>query len=1091
MKSDRPMPLAQLNDAYPLSPMQQGMLFHSTFAPRPGVDVEQLLITLPEPLKLAAFERAWRWAAQRHAILRTSFHREESGQPRQVVNAEVSPQIVWHDWRAARPAERERQWEELLAADRARGFAPDQAPLWRVAVAQTGDHEHRVVFTFHHLLLDGRGLAILLAEVFAASDTFRIGGEPAVAPPVDYRHYIDWLQTLDWGDAEIFWRRVLRGFGSPTPLPGAKSVSAAAPAELSVHRGRELTLPAARHATMKQFAHRHGLTLNTLIQGAWALLLGRYSGEDNVVFGAVRACRHTTVENAESIVGLLINTVPVRVALPPTQSAVVWLQALREFWTALRPYENTPLTELQGWTDVPRGTPLFESIVNYQEPSWDQALRAQGGVWRRRRFGIRSQPSYPLALDAVGGDELSLRLLYDPLRFDDETVGRMLGHLVTLLHGFTEHPEAPISALPLLTPAERHRILLEWNRTEADCDEILCVHHLFEKQAARTPDAVAVVDQRRHVTYRDLNLQANTLARRLLLLGVGPEVCVGVCLPRSVDFVVSLLAVLKTGGAYVPLDPEYPAERQALMLKDAQAPVLITQSRLAGVFAAGPSRIVSVDDVLAFSSPPETVVATTALSSPDHLAYVIYTSGSTGTPKGVAIQHRSLVNLIAWHQRTYQITAHDRATQIASPAFDASGWEIWPYLTAGASVHIPPDEIRADPAQLALWLANRQITLCFLPTPLAEATMDVAWPADTALRAILTGGDRLRRWPGEKLPCMLVNHYGPTETTVVATRLPVATASKHLAAPPIGAPIANTQAYVLDPHRQPLPVGVPGELYLGGLGLARGYHHQPEFTREKFVPHPFQPGARLYRTGDLVRWHADGQLEFLGRLDQQVKIRGHRIEPAEIESVLQTHRAVQECLVAAHDDGTGQIHLVAYFQTEADQDPPAPRELAQLLRGRLPSHMVPAAFVHVTRWPLTANGKVDRARLPRPDKLGRDSAPPFAAPASETEKIISRIWGEVLGRGGIGAQDDFFALGGQSLRAAQVISRLNSEFQSTLSVRSLFEHPTVGALARALEQKSGRPKARRTAGGIVRLRRRPYRPAAAGTPKPVRAAPKN
>ena len=1050
--------------------MQQGMLFHSLCARQPGVDVEQLLITLPEALKTDPFERAWRWAAQRHAILRTVFHWEEADQPFQAVHAGVEPELVWHDWRALAPADRERRWEELLSADRRRGFDLRTPPLWRLAVVQVKPREYRLVFTFHHLLLDGRALVVLLTEVFEAYATLAKGGEPAAPPPAPYRDYIIWLQTHDWHESELYWRRVLRGVMAPTALPGSATAAGTQAAVVTVHREQEIVLSTERTDALRGLAQHHGLTLNTLVLGAWALLLGRYSGENNVLFGAVRACRHTTVENAESMVGLLINTLPLRVMLPPGQPAIVWLQILREQWVALRPYENTPLAELQGWTEVPRGTPLFESIVNYQEPDWGTALQSLGGAWKRRGFGIRSQPNYPLALDAAGAATLALKILYDPSRFAEATVGRMLGHLSTLLQGMAANPLMPISQLPLLTAGERQRILTDWNGTPADYPDRSGVHHLFEAQAARTPDALAVTDHHRQLRYRDLNAQALQRARELHALGVGPDVCVGVCLPRSVNFVVSVLAVLKAGGAYVPLDPDGPDDRLVFMLADAKASVLVTQRQLAPKFAAASVRTILVDGSQRAHQPAASAPAVPVASSPDHLAYVIYTSGSTGTPKGVAIQHRSVCNLIAWHQRTYQVTPADRVTQLASPAFDASGWELWPYLAAGASVHIPPEAIRLDPQMLVHWLASRQITLAFLPTPMAEALMDTEWPEDIALRALLTGGDRLRRWPGDRLPCRLVNHYGPTECTVVATWMPVSPEAEGALSPLIGKPIDNTEAYVLDPQQQPLPAGVPGELYLGGVGLARGYQHHPELTREKFLPHPFKPGALLYRTGDLVRWLPDGNLEFLGRLDQQIKIRGHRIEPGEIEARLNAHPQVRESLVITREDGAGQTHLIAYLLPPPGEPAPAPRELATLLRTHLPAYMLPAAFVTVAGWPLTANGKVDHARLPAPDRLGYDSSPPFAPPKSKVEETVAQVWAEVLGRVEIGAHDDFFELGGHSLRAAQVISRLNSIFQTALSVRSLFDHSTVTSLAKAIEKQAGhRPL--RPAPALVRVDR--------------------
>ncbi|MDB6115770.1 MAG: amino acid adenylation domain protein [Lacunisphaera sp.] len=1041
---------AVAHPAYPLSPLQQGMLSHQSGHRANGVDLVQTVAILPEMLDAAAFELAWQWLAQRHAILRTAFRWDDPTLPPvQEVQPELALDFTWHDWRQLEADTVATQWAELLAADRARGFDLATAPLWRVTVVQEAERTHRVLFSFHHLLLDGRALVVLFQELFAALDRLQAGREPAAAPATPYRNYIDWFEAQDFSASIAYWREALAGFRTPTPLPAVANPSHGAASEDLGPRESELTLSAARTATLRTFAEAERVTLNTLVQGAWALLLSRCSGEDDVLFGAVRACRHGSVAGAENIVGLLINTVPVRVKVDSAARVGDWLRELRQQWVALRAHEHVPLSAVRPLTAVPADTPLFETIVSYQEPSWDAALTAQGGAWSHRKFEVHSGINHPLALDAAGGEALQLRISYDASRYTAAAIERMLGHLATLLAGMAAHPEHSLVELPMLSAGEKRQLLTGWNIFPTNAETELCVHHLFEQQAARDPSALAVADASHRLTYGELDRQAGRLARQLHRHGVGPNVFVGVCLDSSVELVVALLAVLKAGGAYVPLDPAYPEERLSFMVQDARMPVLLTRQKFAAIFAEELVEVILVDAPAA-STAPESPAAPLSLGSPDDLAYLIYTSGSTGLPKGVPIRHRNVTNLIAWHQRAYEVTPADRATQLASPAFDACVWELWPYLTAGASIHIPEADVRISPTRLVHWLAAQRITLCFLPTPLAEATLDEIWPADMPLRAVLTGGDRLRRWPGRQLPCVLANHYGPTESTVVATWAPVPAEADGHATPSIGRPVENTELYVLDRHQRPVPVGVPGELYLGGAQLADGYHQRPELTAEKFVADPFHrtPGRKLYRTGDLVRWREDGQLDYLGRLDQQVKIRGHRIEPGEIETVLNEHPAVRESLVIARNDAAGQPQLVAYLLARPGLTPPTAGLLAETLHRLLPAYMVPVSYVFLESWPLTPNGKVDRAALPAPDQSAREQQ--SIAPRAGLETTVAAIWSEVLGHARVGAYDDFFQLGGHSLRAAQVVSRLNAALNLSLSVRHLFEHSTVAGLAAAI-----------------------------------------
>ncbi len=579
----------------------------------------------------------------------------------------------------------------------------------------------------------------------------------------------------------------------------------------------------------------------------------------------------------------------------------------------------------------------------------------------------------------------------------------------------------------------------------------LFVPQLVSLQAVASPEALAVVAGKVTLTYQELEAQANQLARHLRGLGVGPEVRVGLCLDRSGLMVVGALGILKAGGAYLPLDPVYPPERLAFMLMDAQAPVVVTRQGLAERLPAGGWHVVSLDadgpEIERHSSEPLPGGVT-----PEDLAYVIYTSGSTGQPKGVEITHGSLLNLILWHQKTFEVTPADRATQQASPGFDASVWELWPYLTAGASVHLPDEVTRIAPELLRDWLLTQRITISFVPTPMAERLLVLEWPSKTPLRALLTGGDTLHHYPPHDLPFLLVNNYGPTECTVVATSGPVLPDARQ-DAPPIGRAIANTQVYILDEELRQVSPGTPGELCIGGLGLARGYLKRPDLTSEKFVPNPFNGGgsSRLYRTGDRARHLPDGQIAFMGRIDELIKIRGFRIEPNEIITALARHPGVETSVVVAREDAPHEKRLVAYIVPKLESEV-SDTELRDFLRERLPEYMVPTAFVRLESLPLTPNGKVDRATLPPPNgaHTGRDTA--FVASRSPVEERLSEILARLMSLEQVGVNDNFFMLGGHSLLGTQVIARVRDVFRVELPLRTLFDSPTIADLSREIER---------------------------------------
>ncbi|HUR44846.1 MAG TPA: amino acid adenylation domain-containing protein, partial [Candidatus Saccharimonadales bacterium] len=1020
------------------------MLFQSLFRHEFGKDITQVVCEMEEAFDPDAFAHGWRKTAERYPILRTSFHWDRLPKPEQRVHRQIHLEIGQKDCRTWSP----QQVAEWLQSDQQASFDLTVPPLFRVTLLRIDESKWKCVFTYHHILLDVRSLTLIFQEVFRTNEN--TAANEALPEHTGFRDFINHLAQQETSTAANFWREVLKDFSQPTTLRFARRSEVAG---VVPYAEETITIGAPITAELRNLAKKNDVTLNTVVQCAWGLLLSRYSGEADVVFGAVRAGRGGNVATAADAVGLFINTVPVRVRINAEAKLCDLLKATRTFWKELRSFEHTSLAQIQGWSGVAKGQPLFDSLLNFQDPSWDQVLMAQGGAWERRRFTIRSQSGYPIALDIYGGDELTIKLSYDRREITEAIANRILAHWNALLKSFATNPEQLPSRVSILGEEESRRLLQDWNNTKAPFHDSVCVHELFEAQALKTPQAVAVSEGEATISYQELNLRSNQLAHYLRSIGVGPETVVGVFMNRSIEMIVGLLGILKAGGAYVPMDPAYPKERLAFMIEETRMPALLTQSQLAGSLPAHQAQTICLDAAAVQNAPrsPQSEINLLSAAKPTNLAYVIYTSGSTGKPKGVEVEHRSLMNLVGWHQRAYSVSATDRASHLAGVSFDASVWEIWPYLTAGARLYIPDEETRLTPGKLLQWLARNQITLSFLPTPLAEAVMAEMWPEHMALNVLLTGGDRLVSRPPENAKYILVNHYGPTENTVVSTWTRVGSNNAE-GAPPIGRPISNTEVYVLDRCLNPTPIGVPGELYVGGESLARGYLGRPDLTQERFIRHPFKAEQRLYATGDLVRYMEDGNIEYLGRLDQQVKIRGHRIELGEIEFALRQINGLKEVLVLPRERGTSAPQLVAYVVPEPDLIV-TPGCLRDSLRNKLPEAMVPAAFVFLSQLPLTPNGKIDRAALPAPD-FENVTAEGDVRPRTPTEEMLTGIWEEVLEQKPIGTQRNFFECGGHSLLATQIISRVRGVFQTDLPLQALFENPTIRALASLLERSN-------------------------------------
>jgi amino acid adenylation domain-containing protein/non-ribosomal peptide synthase protein (TIGR01720 family) len=1070
-----------VDSTYPLTPMQQGMLYHGLREPGSGVDIEQILMSLYDDLDRAQFKEAWRRLTVRHDVLRTRFRWEDVDAPVQDVLPAVELPVVEEDWGGLAPPDQEARLAALLQRDRHTDFDFSSAPLMRIHLLRLGEKNHRVLWTFHHALLDGRSFPILLQELFAIYENLGGGAAPELAPAHPFRDHVDWLGRQDFDRYKAYWAAKLRGFSHATPFHVDRIRRPAGDGGERDYREQALSLSSEETAALRSFAQRNELTVNTLVQGAWAILLSRYSGEAEVVFGATRACRSAPLPDAAVRVGLFINTLPLRVAVDPERTLLPWLEELRADWVDLREYEHTPLARIQGWSELHSGAPLFESILVFENNRLNSRLRALGGSWLNREFAYFGQTNFPLTVMGYLDREMLLNIGYDRRRFSDETIARMLGHLRVLLLGMVAAPETRLADLPMLTEPERHQLLVERNPAQSFPVE-QTLTGWFEAMAARAPASVAVSFEGQSLTYRELNERANQVAWRLLGAGVRPGALVGLCLERSLELVVGLLGILKAGAAYLPLDLAYPADRLAFMLEDAGAPALLTQEHLLARAPGRPDLQVICVDRDAAAIARERTDNPPGPGGPDALAYVIYTSGSTGQPKGVKVSHANVVRLFEATQSWFGFNESDVWTLFHSSAFDFSVWEIWgAWLYGGRLVVVPYLVSRSPEAFYDLVIREGVTVLNQTPSAFHSlAAVDAATPppGPRRLRYVIFGGEALelsslRPWfdrHGDEAP-RLINMYGITETTVHVTYRPLS--RRDLAEAPgsvIGEPIPDLDLYILDKYLQPVPIGVPGELYVGGAGVSQGYLNRDELTAQRFIPNPFRrkSGARLYKTGDVGRFLPSGDIEYLGRADDQVKIRGFRIELGEIEAALGRHPAVAKAVVMARSDAGGAGKRLVAYLVPAGGVAPAVSELRDFIRQSLPDYMIPAAFVTLERLPLTPNGKVDRRALPEPEPERPDLATAYAAPATPVEQALAAIWSEVLRVPRVGIHDNYFELGGDSILSIQIVARARRA-GLRVNPQHVFKHPTVAELARLAQPAPGAGDAADAEEGMIPL----------------------
>lgn len=1051
-ESDRKKLPAGLEDAYPAATLQAGMIFHSNYDPKSAIFHDVFSFRINAPYDFEKLQKAVALLTRRHSIYRTSFDLTNFSEPLQLVHKDVDTPLTVEDLRGRRADEQRRALVEWVEVEKRHRFDWSVAPLMRLHIQRYSQEEFQFIVSFHHVIMDGWSLAAMLTEVFQDYFALLNGTTSQITPPkVAYRDFVALEQkTIQSPEAQAFWKAKLE---NPTVHTLPRWPKALCRGGREQVRGPEIYFDKAIFEKLKKVANASGVPIRTVLLAAHLRALSFITGQTDMITGLVTNGRPQAIDG-ERLIGLFLNTLPVRVNC----SGGTWRELISSTFQAEReilPYRRTPLAQVQNLTG---GRALFETTFDFVQfhvyrdlPGYGERTFLEDYYFEANNF-----PFFVTFMVDVTGTQLQMHYDYDPTEFCEEQIKNICDYYSNALSAIAENPDGRYESTSLLPPAERQQLLDGWNQTVRTYDRSVCVHQLFESQAAKTPENIAAVCGDKTLTYRELNRRADAVAGKLSAMGVGQGTLVGISVERSLEMLVSVFGVLKSGAAYVPLDPHFPKERLKFMAEDAEIKVILTNNKkVTSELNVANCAVLSVDEMQGDVSAPMDLPHH---ADPAAVAYTIFTSGSTGRPKGVQVPHSAVVNFLFSMQREPGISPKDTLLAVTTLSFDIAGLELFLPLTVGAKVVIAPSNVVADAFALDRLILESNATIMQATPATWRMLFDNGWRGNLGLK-VLCGGEAISRELADKLLecCDSVwNMYGPTETTIWSC---VHRVNFGTGPVPIGRPIANTEIHLLDANLNQVPVGSEGELYIGGDGLACGYLKRPELTAEKFIRHPFTgaAGARLYRTGDLAQYLPDGNLLCTGRVDHQVKIRGFRIELGEIESELRQQPGVGEAVVVAREIVSGEKSLVAYIVPQGS-DKVTATELRGGLKRKLPEYMIPSAFVTLEKFPMTPNGKIDRNALPKPEKqVTRETS--YVPPVSPVEQAVAQIWSEILNVEQVGLQDNFFELGGHSLLAMRVVARLKEDYDVDLTIATLFDNPRLGDFAMAILQEGLRKQA--------------------------------
>ncbi|HMQ69064.1 MAG TPA: amino acid adenylation domain-containing protein [Ignavibacteria bacterium] len=1063
---------SNIEDIYELTPMQQGMLYHTLYTEGSDVYIEQFIYSLTGNLDKALFKKAWKQVISRHAALRTSFQWKGISKPVQLVNKNID--LIWKDtdWSKLNSAEQESEFNKFVKADRINVFSLEKPPLMRFNLIDIGNQNHKFVWTFHHILMDGWSYPVIQKEVFEIYKNLKENKDTELPRPASFKEYILWLNQKNQKEkasADNFWKKELAGIYSPTPMPADYSSIEKVSEEIS-----ELGIKLSPEITsgLQDLARNNQITLNTIIQGAWAFILSTYRGEDDVIFGGTVSGRNPELKGIEKMVGMFINTLPVRIKINNNKFIKDWLKEIQEGHIERDQYSYSSLVDIQNCSQMTSGEKLFNNILVFENYPLDKSFENGIAGIKITDAYANERTNFPLTILTAPGESLGINILYHTSKFSEKTIQNILENFEELFRSILKNAEGKVSDLSVMSENETYRILFDWNDTYKEFPIEKSVHKLFEEQVEKNPEKVAVEFCDKTFTYLELNEKANQIANYLIKLGAKPGVLSGICIERSFEMLTALLGILKSGCAYVPMDPTYPEERLNFMTEDCDLPFILTSSKIAGKLPKTKAKLVMLDQDFELIS-KESKENPNIKLTPESLAYVIYTSGSTGKPKGVLMKHEALSNLLYWQFHSHKFEKGLRVLQFTSLSFDVSFQEIFSTWLSGSTLILMTDTERQDLSEVLRIISEKKIQRMFLPFIALQEIAElygISKDKKLYLEEVITAGEQLQSTPAiislfkdlEKFT--FSNHYGPSEAHVVTSYTLNNDPDKWEKLPPVGKPVFNAQMYILNSALKPVPAGVPGDLYIGGKCLVKGYHNREDLTKEKFIDNPFYDnsrkgsGKKIYRTGDKARYLPDGNIEYLGRTDRQIKLRGIRIELGEIETMLSEYPGIKSATVITKKSASGDNRLVAYFvPVEFNSDKSEHSELKKYLSARLPEVMVPNIYIQLEEMPLTATGKIDQSGLPSPESGMVNEKENYCEPKDELQLQLVKIWEKVLGVQKIGIRDNYFDLGGHSLLAVRLIGYIEKLTGKKLPLSSFVTSPTIEQQSEILKNDGWKP----------------------------------